>query len=250
MGRRKPGKQRRPGKDRREYTLRELEPPGSAYEDWFIPAQDTGPLPEGIDEEAADFLDRVQRLGPIYGNEVPEAAVHLDMCLDSGKVAVLEGGAPRLVDFQGLLDRAPGQDLESVRASTHRLHALGALLVEVEEEYGVPYVRFVLKRPEKPGEPWAFMGDKGAVAATTCLPDKMWHDLPPDVAASTAYLRSCRGQLQKPTFEDFVEHHQGTDIDNARRLWDAAWASGFVDYKGCEACPAGHLCTRSDRQDE
>ncbi|MET9954454.1 hypothetical protein ABZ135_23325 [Streptomyces sp. NPDC006339] len=222
-----------------------MDPPGAAYEEWFIPAQNVGSLPGELDAQCTDFLDRIQRLGPLYGNEVPMAALHLDMCLDSGKIAVLDGEEPRLVDFEGLVGRIE-EGMDGIRQSTHRLHATGALLVDVDEEHDIPFVRFVLKRPGKPGEPWAFVGDNDTAAATTCLPNAIWFELDPDVAAAVAYLRGCLARLEQPAFADFVEHHQDVSVDEARRLWDAAWASGFVDHKGCEACPTGHLCTRQD----
>ncbi|MFJ8762048.1 hypothetical protein [Streptomyces cyaneofuscatus] len=33
---------------------------------------------------------------------------------------------------------------------------------------------------------------------------------------------------------------------HTEELFVAAQESGAVDQKGCEACPAGHLCTRTE----
>ncbi|MFF5973954.1 hypothetical protein ACFY7C_20725 [Streptomyces sp. NPDC012769] len=112
------------------------------------------------------------------------------------------------------------EDSEDVRLSTHRPPAVGA-------------------------EPWAFVGEGNAAAAGTCLPDAMLNGLPLDVVGAVTYLRGCRALLQEPTFGDFAERFRDLTTDEARSLWDAAWASGFVDDKGCEACPSAHLCTRS-----
>ncbi|MBT2482342.1 hypothetical protein J7E94_30030 [Streptomyces sp. ISL-94] len=194
-------------------------------------------------------MARAQRLAPLYDGEIPHAALQLDLVLDTGKLPVLEGEDVRLIP----LDAFPvqhaglGASFEDVRASIHRLHAVGAFLVEVHEETELPLMRFVLKRPERPGEAWAFMGDKTATAAQTCLPNRMWETLPVNVAMAVAYLRSCVGQLEEPDFGKFTAQHHGGDAEAARSAWDAAWSSGYVEHKGCEACPAGHLCTREPR---
>ncbi|MFD8985571.1 hypothetical protein [Streptomyces sp. NPDC059564] len=246
MGRRKPGKQRRTGKDGlRTFTLRELRPPGAAYEAWFIPAQAGVPIPDGLGEDAADIAARIGRLGPLYGGVVPQAALYLDLAMDSGKLAVLKEGEAHLIEVSDFLGSVPGKDmdLDGMRAAAHELHAIGALLVEPDEEYGIPFVRFVSRRPEKPGEPWGFVDDTTAPAASTCLPDGMWNVLSLEVTGAIAFLRSCLSQLEEPDLADFAERNRLGEAE-ARRLWDAAWASGFVDEKGCDACPAGHLCTR------
>ncbi|MEV6327726.1 hypothetical protein [Streptomyces sp. NPDC051909] len=125
-----------PGRDGLEYRLKELDPPGVVYDTWFIPPQDAGALPIGLTGEAAAFVARVQRLGPIYGGAVPEAAVRLDLRLDEEAVTRRDG----------------------VRARTHRLHARGHVLVEAEDERAVPRLRLVHSRPRRPGEAWVLMG--------------------------------------------------------------------------------------------
>lgn len=125
-----------PGRDGLEYRLKELDPPGVAYYTWFIPPQDPSAFPVGLTGEAAAFVERVRRLGPIYGGAVPEAAVRLDLRLDA------ELGAGR----------------DGVRARTHRLHARGHVLVEAEDERAVPRLRLVRSRPRRPGEAWVLAG--------------------------------------------------------------------------------------------
>ncbi|MFF8602200.1 hypothetical protein ACF065_13610 [Streptomyces sp. NPDC015232] len=121
-----------PGGCGREYRLKELDPPGVAYETWFIPPLDTDVVPVGLDGVAAASLERVRRLGPVYGGAVPEAAVRLDVRLDA--------------------ELGPGES--AVRARAHRLHAHGHVLVEAEDDQAVPRLRLVHRRPRRPGEAW------------------------------------------------------------------------------------------------
>ncbi|MEU8619630.1 hypothetical protein [Streptomyces sp. NPDC048623] len=145
---------RRPGDGQRTYSLKELDPPGVAYDTWFIPVQGgAGSLPRGISGRAAEFLERIQRLGRVYGGAVPEAAVRLDRYLDADE--------PRWGDLAGLLGIAPGDgEPDGMRASVHELHAQGRFLVEVGEEDedsdAVPHLRVVRDRPERPGDAWVF----------------------------------------------------------------------------------------------
>jgi hypothetical protein len=61
-------------------------------------------------------------------------------------------------------------------------------------------------------------------------------------------------ELQPPGegYEEWFRVTAGIDPDQmngtarARELFAAALASGVVDERGCEACPAGHLCTRTE----
>ncbi|MFB9558598.1 hypothetical protein, partial [Streptomyces roseoviridis] len=95
MGRKRPNKPRRIKTPRqRGYTLRELQPPGSDYEEWIeVPAgarldQVADPR---LGEEEIDFLRRLTRISPLYGHEVPMAGVLLDTLIDAGHLPVYQG---------------------------------------------------------------------------------------------------------------------------------------------------------------
>ncbi|MFB9558569.1 hypothetical protein ACFFTP_30855, partial [Streptomyces roseoviridis] len=115
-------------------------------------------------------------------------------------------------------------------------------------EQDVALVRFVSKRPDHPGGQWGFTDDKSVPTATTCVPDGIWHELPMDVAMAVMYLRSCKSQLRTTEPKDLLRFDSVTTLGQAQDLWNKAHASGYIDYKGCEACPTGHLCTRDDDQ--
>lgn len=73
----------------------------------------------------------------------------------------------------------------------------------------------------------------------------MLHDLPLQAAMAVVYVRCCRGRREEPDFEEFAARHHDGDAEAARSAWDLAWSSGHIEQRGCEACPAGHLCTRT-----
>ncbi|MFJ2154208.1 hypothetical protein ACIOHB_36305 [Streptomyces microflavus] len=54
--------------------------------------------------------------------------------------------------------------------------------------------------------------------------------------------------MQEPDAEEFGEREEVNGATHARELFSAALESGAVDKKGYEACPAGHLCTRTENQ--
>ena len=250
MGRKKPGKPRRP-RIPRQYTLQELQPPGSGYDEWINVSPDMDP--SGIDDprlgaEAMELMHRFARLGPLYDGKVPMAAVLLDGLLDTGHLPVFgheESGS--LVPLEEVTARwFSDVPPDAVRDSLHRLHAAGALLVFSHDEHDVSYVRLVAKKPEEPGQPWHFQVDPDAVTATTCIPNHIWEDLTVDVAAAVAFMRTCRSRLEEPDPEVYGKHNGVNGTEHAKELFAAALASGYVDEKGCEACPTGHLCTRTD----
>jgi len=247
MGRKKPGKPRRP-RVPRQYALHELQPPGEAYEEWFVTADMDSDLivdPQ-LDGEALDLLKRMARLGPLYGNRLPKAALYLDELIDTGKLPVFGHGTQKGT-LLPLAEAAAWMGAEGdLRASIHRLHAVGALLVDTDDEHDLAFIRLVAKRPEEPGQPWRFQGDPDAVTATTCIPNRIWEELPLEVAGAVAYLRTCQSQLEDPDPEAFGQHDGVNGTDHARKLFAAARESGAVDEKGCEACPVGHLCTRTE----
>ncbi|MFD7319496.1 hypothetical protein ACFV9D_00140 [Streptomyces sp. NPDC059875] len=253
MGRKKPGKPRRI-RVPRQYSLRELNPPGTAYREWFQvqPGMDATKLnAPSLSEEATDLMRRLAVLGPVYGNSVPRAALSLDQLIDTGRLPIIgPDGTGTMIPVEELAPRQHGASREEVRESIHQLHSVGALLVEDSEEQEVSYVRMVAKRPSEPGEKWHFAGEPGVAVATTCVPTEMWGEIPSDVATAVMFLRSCRSQLREPDPDEYGRHASVNGPDHARELFAAAEASGYVDFKGCDACPAGHLCTREDGKDD
>lgn len=249
MGRSKQGKPRRPRRPR-EYTLKDLQPPGDAYAEWIAVRPDMAPSAvEGdarLSAEAVDFMHRIARLSPVYGRSMPKAALLLDTLIDGGQLPVFghddNGELVPVEELAAQMGSGPGD----VRESLHSLHAVGALLVFVEDE--TAYVRIVAQRPAEPGDPWQFMGDPGAAVATTCVPHQMLEELPVDVAGAAMFMRSRRSQLREPDPAEFGKRPDVGGEDQARKLFEAATASGWVDYKGCDACPTGHLCTRESEE--
>jgi hypothetical protein len=248
MGRKKPGKPRR-AKHPREYTLQELQPPGSGYEEWIRvrPGMDPSRIDDPrLGSEALALMHCFARLGPLYKGNVPMAAVFLDLLLDTGHLPVFDGdengGLVPLEEMAAMMYGDVSHD--SVRDSIHRLHATGALLVVTDDGKDVHYVRMVAKRPEEPGQPWQFVGDPNVVVSTVCVSKEIWEELPVDVATAAGFMRACRSQLEEPDPAVYGKHAGVNGTEHARELFAAAQASGYVDYKGCDACPAGHLCTR------
>lgn len=258
MGRKKPGKPRRPrntaSSKPRKYTLQELQPPGSAYEEWYDvrPGMDASRIADPrLSAEALDLMRRMARLGPSYGGKIPKAALYLDSLIDDGSLPIVgSDGTGIMVPIEEMAARQGGASRDSIRESIHNLHTVGALLIETDDDHDISYVRMVAKRPAEPGDPWHFEGDPDVVAATTCIPNEIWEKLPLDVAAAVSFMRTCRSQLREPDPEEYGGHKSVNGPEHARQLFAAGEASGFVDYKGCEACPTGHLCTRSEDEPE
>lgn len=249
MGRKKPGKPRRQRKTQ-EYTLRQLQPPGEPYDEWFsVRPGDAYRKDPRITAEAVALMDCIHRLAPLYGWEVPKAAIYLDGLIDTGSLPIFRGeDEGTLVPIEEMAAAQGGTSPEQIRESIHNLHAIGALIVFTDDDNDVSYVRMVAKRPEAPSEPWQFAGDPDTVVATTCIPSHIWDDLPTDVAAAVAFMRTCRSLLEEPDPAVYGTHKGVKGTEHAKELFAAALASGFVDEKGCEACPTGHLCTRSDAE--
>ncbi|MEU6979602.1 hypothetical protein [Streptomyces sp. NPDC046371] len=255
MGRKRPNKPRRAKAPRqRGYTLRELEPPGDSYDEWLdVPSgarldQFADPR---LGEEERDFLQRLSRIAPLYGHDVPLAGVVLDTLIDTGHLPVYQGEDDcSLVPLQQIAGSHPEMTEDSIRESVHRLHSVGAFLLVSVPEQDLALVRFVSRKPERPGDEWGFMDDKSVPSATTCVPNDMWDELPMEVAAAVMYLRSCKSRLRTPELKGLVDFVGNGNVEQAKDLWNQAHASGYVDYKGCEACPTGHLCTRDASQDD
>jgi hypothetical protein len=251
MGRHKPGKPRRP-RVPRQYTLQELQPPGEGYEEWFQvrPGMNAEQIDDPrVTDEALALMRRLADLGPLYEHRVPKAALYLDDLIDSGRLPIFGAGDEgTVVPIEEMVRLFGGRPEGEVRESIHNLHASGALLVFTDDEHDVSYVRVVAKRPDEPGQPWRFQGDPEAVTATTCIPSHIWEDLPIDVAAAVAFMRTCRSRLEEPDPEVYGRHKGVNGPEHAKKLFAAALASGFVDEKGCEACPTGHLCTRTETE--
>lgn len=247
MGRQKPGKPRRQRKPQK-YTLRQLQPPGEPYDEWFNVRPGNGYRSDPqITAEAVALMDCINRIGPLYAWDVPKAALYLDRLIDTGSLPIFQGESEgTLVPIEEMAAAQGGASPDQIRESIHNLHAAGALLVFTDPEHDISYVRMVAKRPQEPGAPWQFAGDPDLVASTVCLPDHMWQELPVDVAAAVGFMRACQAQLEKPDPAVYGTHKGVNGTEHARQLFDEAKASGFVDYKGCDACPTGHLCTRSE----
>lgn len=248
MGRKKAGKARRPCVPR-QYTLQELQPPGEGYAEWIRVT--AGMNPDRIDDprvgdESIALMRRLVRLGPLYGNQVPRAALYLDNLIDTGQLPIFGAGEEgTLVPLAEAAAKLGSRDADP-RELLHHLHAMGMLLVDTDNDHDLAVIRIVAQKPRKPGNPWRFEGDPSAVTATTCFPDRIWEELPAEVAWAVVYLRMCRSQLQEPDPEEFGRHEEVNGTAHARRLFAAALESGAVDEKGCDACPAGHLCTRAE----
>lgn len=248
MGRKKPGKARRP-RVPRQYTLQELQPPGEGYEEWIRVT--AGMNPDRIDDprvsdEALALMKRLVRLGPLYGNKVPKAALYLDDLIDTGQLPVFgDGEKGTLLPLAEAAARFGSQNGD-LRESLHNLHAAGMLLLDTDNDHDIAVIRVVAQKPGEPGGPWRFQGDPDAVTAKTCIPDGIWEDLPAEIAGAVMYLRMCRSQLQEPDPKKFGQHEGVNGTAHAKKLFAAALESGAVDEKGCEACPAGHLCTRTE----
>ncbi|MFD6802681.1 hypothetical protein [Streptomyces cyaneofuscatus] len=250
MGRRKIGKPRRERRAAADYSLDQLEPPGALYEEWFQ-------VEEGMDTSAAakdarvsadalDLMERLARLAKPYAGRVPKAAVMLDMALDSGFLPLRQGDGGIMVplDEAASMFAAGSVNPEQVRESVHCLHAVGALLMESVEETVIG--RLVARRPKHPGEPWEFVDDEpGDAGPKTCMPNGAVADLTAEEFAAFAYLRSCDAAGDEVTAEHFCERiSRDGDVERAKKLFAAVAASGWLEVKGCSACPSGHLCTR------
>ncbi|MFJ3785201.1 hypothetical protein [Streptomyces sp. NPDC090093] len=248
MGRKKPGEPRR-SRVRRQYTLRELAPPGAAYREWYQVRHgtDVGPIDDPrLRDEELDLPRRTARLGPLYENAVPRAAIGLDLLIDNAALPVVgPDGTGTSFPVENLVSRCRGEGPEEIRETVHRLHAAGVLLAEEGGEHDALRVRMVAERPGAPGGTWRFGGEGAAPRAATCVPDGMGGDPPrrrghrrrPALLSLPAPDAGSGGGRQAPG---------GERARHARELLAAAEASGHVDEKGCDACPAAHLCARGD----
>lgn len=250
MGRKKPRKPRRQ-RVPRQYTLQQLQPPGEAYQEWIrVPSsKDKGVVPDdpNLGPDSIRMMQQFAALAPAYNGLVPLAAIHLDNLIDTGHLPILRhDGTASLVPVNELAAKHGITDTAKVRDSIHNLHAHGALLVHFPDAEDLPMVRLVAKRPEKPGDPWGFVGDPQVAVAGVCIPSGMLEDVPPEVVGAIVYMRGRISQLEKPDPIEYAKHKGVNGVEHAKELFAAAEASGWVDYKGCDVCPAGHLCTRSD----
>lgn len=259
MGRHKPGKPRRPRRGAALHhgaapRLRELQPPGAIYEEWVHVERDMDPsvavADDRLDEDARDLMARMARLGPLYGYELPMAALLLDEAMDTGKLGLIvgdnEGMLLPLEELAGRLGPTQTDPQDDVRVSVHRLHAAGALLVEEHE--GTPLLRVVAGRPRTPGDRWVFQDSpESANVPGVCMPAQASDQLSADELGALMYIRLCRAELREPDPQEYSELGAVDGPDQARRLFATVTASGLADYRGCEACPAGHLCSRQGR---
>ncbi|MBL1120472.1 hypothetical protein JK364_50510 [Streptomyces sp. 110] len=106
-----------------------------------------------LETEARDLLTRLAKPAGFYDYGVPMAARHLDMAIDTGKLGLITGDdSATLLTIEEVAGRLGTGDSGDVRKSIHRLHAGGAMLVEVHER--TPLLRIVAGRPKNPGDPW------------------------------------------------------------------------------------------------
>jgi hypothetical protein len=250
MGRKKPGKQRR-SRIPRQYTLQQLQPPGTAYDEWFRVPSGGGMVPDDprLDPDSIKVMRQLTSLAPAYNGLVPLAAIHLDNLIDTGHLPVLNHGdaSGSLVPISELAAKHGLTDLAKVRDSIHNLHAHGALLIHFPDGQDLPMVRLVAKRPEKPGDSWGFVGDPDVVVAGVCIPQGMVEEgVSAQIVGTVMYMRGCMSQLESPDPVEFATHEGVNGVEHAKALFAEAKATGWVDYKGCDACPTAHLCTREE----
>ncbi|MFB7375854.1 hypothetical protein ACFC6U_03040 [Kitasatospora purpeofusca] len=162
MGRRKPGRTRRerPLPAWRGPLLRRLRPPGVLYNDGGGPWWDLKPgeVPDrpGITEQTRRWITW---LAPVYGGQVPPAALLLD--------GMIAGGILRCLVGPGRIAQVPVDQLVRMLATAfpavaasgvphrellHILHADGYLLVGDDPVA----VRTVLAQPQHNGDRWLF----------------------------------------------------------------------------------------------
>ncbi|MFH8411279.1 hypothetical protein ACH4FX_41920 [Streptomyces sp. NPDC018019] len=59
------------------------------------------------------------------------------------------------------------------------------------------------------------------------------------------YMRAKQAELDRPDPEEYGAFDGVGGTEHAKELFAAVEATGWADQRGCEACPAGHLCTKS-----
>lgn len=254
MGRHKPGKPRRQ-RSTATYSLCQLQPPGEGYEEWIRVPHDMDAChtmhdPE-LTDDARDMVVRMVRLGPLYDYVLPTCALNLDVAIDTGKLGLIVGDNEGvLVTVEELASRFNRTVTEAdVRESIHRLHAGGAMLVQFHDD--TPLVCIVAKRPEEPGEPWIFHGAPESVnLPSVCIPSRAHEQLTLEQLGALMYIRAQQAALEEPDPEEFGKFDRVDGPNHARQLFAEVEATGWLDYRGCEACPAGHLCSRNEGQAE
>jgi len=222
VGRKKPGKagRRRQG----AYTLQQLQPPG--YDEWIkfgshATADDAAGDPR-LGEMAVGLMQRLPRLRPLYRGPIPLQAVRLDMALDSGALAVSCEGESEEAALVPIEELATMMGVASsggdVRESVHRLHSVGALLVEDAGD-AVPLVRIVSQPPRRPGDPWVFhRSPEDMLVPKTCIPAQPG-DLAPDEFAALGFIRCHMSRGTEATAEDFAQHEGIGSVERALELW-------------------------------
>ncbi|MGG2463818.1 hypothetical protein ACO0M4_29155 [Streptomyces sp. RGM 3693] len=243
MGRTKPGKPRR--RRSATYTLQQLQPPG--YDEWFDISQqftaDTAERDPRLGEEAADLMQRIARLRPLYRGRIPMQAVQLDMLLDTGDVPIsMDGKSAQLLPVESVASLAGAvPDDADVRESFHRLHAVGGILVEGED---TPVIRIVSQPPQRPGGKWIFPGDaEEMIVPQTCIPSRP-EDLAPDEFAALGFIRMHMSNGTTADPAEFADHKDIGSVERARELFAAV--AELAKVKGCSTCPSAHICTRAE----
>ncbi|MGW7603208.1 hypothetical protein [Streptomyces antimycoticus] len=227
--------------------LHELEPPG--YSEWIKPADKErksaafDPRLTGLSDDAADLMERMFRIAPLYDGTMPMQALWLDILIDSGKIPMQSPDSIdrfSLVSLDECVSLMQLADDQSLRESFHRLHAAGAFLVEAIED--VYIVKMVAGRPERPGDRWIFFGEAEAdLVPQVCIPAHP-SDLGTERFAALGYMRAHMARGTEATAKEYATFDGIESVEHARELLDSV--AHLATRIGCSACPSGHLCTK------
>ncbi|WP_372412204.1 hypothetical protein [Streptomyces luteireticuli] len=83
-----------------------------------------------------------------------------------------------------------------------------------------------------------------------CIPNAALQDMTTRQFAVFAYLPVCMAEGEEGTPEGFAETADwGDEIGDIKEIFDEVHASGWLQCRGCSACPRGDLCTRTVTED-
>jgi hypothetical protein len=230
MGRRKPGK---PGRHREPLPgLRGMNPPGDLYRKWFhVPAD--GPIEPAGAARLSDLRPKdhatTRTLAEVYHQHVPGAALVLAELISHDKLFTRDGDRnviplPAEQIAQRFARAGASSRPADAGALLHRLHALGMVLLDVEQHGArpLPLLRFTRSTPATGGK-WAFLDD-----LLTAPADMPW--------MSPGDVRALRAAEEAAVIDAITGGAQG---DEAEHLL-AEHMAAIVHQTGC--VPAG-VCT-------
>lgn len=129
-----------------QHPLQALNLPYHGYQEWIrVPDGVTGQIPDDVSGDARALHAIVVRLAPVYGGQMPMAAVYLEQQIQRGSVLLGTAGGgvsavpvPDMATVYAETARLfpagpqPGPDEEDADTGKllHALHALGALVVD------------------------------------------------------------------------------------------------------------------------